>query len=235
MSKDEVVRIPVSELNQLLICKLCLGYFQDAHTITECMHTFCRSCIWAYFDRRDDGRSIPCPRCNTDIGFYHIAITKIIFDRNIQSIVDKIFPADVGDSRLIQQQLQQQVSGTYAGPVDQSAMEFTVKTMPDEQCEEVTRLPSIPKPSFKGKFDVTVKKIQKFVFARLDDGVQSTVGGADGIEVLFDGAVLDPKSDLSKFHPFLSPRDGTTEDGSAEQGGSTNNTLILHYRRKRQS
>eukprot|EP01033_Poteriospumella_lacustris_P016231 gene16231-11616_t len=234
MSKDEVVRIPVSELNQLLICKLCLGYFQDAHTITECMHTFCRSCIWTYFDRRDDGRSIPCPRCNTDIGFYHIAITKIIFDRNIQSIVDKIFPADVGDSRLIQQQLQQQVSGTYAGPVDQSAMEFTVKTIPDEQCDEVTRLPSIPKPSFKGKFDVTVKKIQKFVFARLDDGVQSTVTGADGIEVLFDGAVLDPKSDLAKFHPYLSPRDGTTEDGS-EQGGSTNNTLILHYRRKLQS
>ena len=31
-------------LNQHLICTLCMGYFNDACTIIECLHTFCRAC-----------------------------------------------------------------------------------------------------------------------------------------------------------------------------------------------
>jgi len=34
-----VARIPVTELNALLTCELCLGYYFNAATITECLHT----------------------------------------------------------------------------------------------------------------------------------------------------------------------------------------------------
>ena len=36
-------------LNQHLICTLCMGYFNDACTIIECLHTFCRVCIMKHF------------------------------------------------------------------------------------------------------------------------------------------------------------------------------------------
>jgi hypothetical protein len=236
MSNEEVVRISVKDLNRLLTCKLCLGYFQDAHTVTECMHTFCHACITSYFERLNDGRVIPCPTCGTEVGFYHIAVTKIIFDRNIQSIVDKIFPPDVNENRLIQQQLQQQV-GMHTGDVPMDdILEFTVKTLPDEECDASLRLPAIPKPSFKGKWDVSIRKIQKFVTARFDEALQESIGRAEGVEILFEGKVLDPKSDLSHFQSVLAnPSFASThtvpsgDDGAAKQNSLT---LLLHYRRK---
>ena len=32
-------------LNEMITCKICHGYLVDATTITECLHTFCKSCI----------------------------------------------------------------------------------------------------------------------------------------------------------------------------------------------
>ncbi|NXY39373.1 PCGF1 protein, partial [Pomatorhinus ruficollis] len=38
----------MKELNEHIVCFLCAGYFIDATTITECLHTFCKSCIVKY-------------------------------------------------------------------------------------------------------------------------------------------------------------------------------------------
>ncbi|CAM9855348.1 unnamed protein product, partial [Chrysoparadoxa australica] len=35
------------DLNPFLTCSLCKGYLRDPHTVTECVHTFCKSCIFA--------------------------------------------------------------------------------------------------------------------------------------------------------------------------------------------
>ena len=32
-------------LNEMITCKICHGYLVDATTVTECLHTFCKSCI----------------------------------------------------------------------------------------------------------------------------------------------------------------------------------------------
>lgn len=37
-------RIPITELNEQLTCVLCKGYFIDATTIIECLH----SCMYYY-------------------------------------------------------------------------------------------------------------------------------------------------------------------------------------------
>ena len=40
------VHINKTELLDLLKCPLCKGYYRTPYTINECMHTFCKSCIF---------------------------------------------------------------------------------------------------------------------------------------------------------------------------------------------
>jgi len=72
-------------LNEYLLCSLCEGYFKDAITIKECLHTFCKSCIYKYLAEKDD-----CPRCGVNLGTNPFELIK--YDRQMQSIVDKLFP-----------------------------------------------------------------------------------------------------------------------------------------------
>lgn len=37
-------------LNPYLTCSLCKGYLIDAITIMDCLHTFCKSCLFTYFE-----------------------------------------------------------------------------------------------------------------------------------------------------------------------------------------
>lgn len=48
-SWQEEVKVKMKELNEHIVCCLCAGYFIDATTITECLHT-CES-------QHDDGDS----------------------------------------------------------------------------------------------------------------------------------------------------------------------------------
>ena len=50
-SDSQLVTIDVKNINPHLICRICNGYFRDATTITECLHTFCKSCLL----------KVPCP------------------------------------------------------------------------------------------------------------------------------------------------------------------------------
>lgn len=43
MSLQEEVKVKMKELNEHIVCCLCAGYFIDATTITECLHT-CECC-----------------------------------------------------------------------------------------------------------------------------------------------------------------------------------------------
>ncbi|CAH3148014.1 unnamed protein product, partial [Porites evermanni] len=56
------VKLPLVNLNQHITCKLCNGYLVDAATITECLHTFCKSCLVRHIELVNR-----CPTCNTVI------------------------------------------------------------------------------------------------------------------------------------------------------------------------
>lgn len=43
VSLQEEVKVKMKELNEHIVCCLCAGYFIDATTITECLHT-CECC-----------------------------------------------------------------------------------------------------------------------------------------------------------------------------------------------
>ncbi|XP_053992370.1 polycomb group RING finger protein 3-like isoform X2 [Hylaeus volcanicus] len=81
-SKEDVCTLQTNEaldiefklgvLSDLLVCPLCEGFFKDAMTIKECLHTFCKSCIYLHLINEND----TCP----------------VRDVTIQNLVDKMFP-----------------------------------------------------------------------------------------------------------------------------------------------
>ncbi|XP_053167875.1 polycomb group RING finger protein 6 isoform X2 [Hemicordylus capensis] len=84
-SDDEEERmINLSELTPYIMCSICKGYFIDATTITECLHTFCKSCIVRHFYY-----SNRCPKCNIVVHQTQ-PLYNIRLDRQLQDIVYKL-------------------------------------------------------------------------------------------------------------------------------------------------
>ncbi|XP_046850717.1 polycomb group RING finger protein 1-like isoform X2 [Xenia sp. Carnegie-2017] len=81
---DKVVKI--REINPHIVCSLCAGYFIDATTITECLHTFCRRCIIKYLQL-----SKYCPTCNMKVHETQ-PLLNVRLDRTMQDIVYKVVP-----------------------------------------------------------------------------------------------------------------------------------------------
>merc|ERR1711997_257909 len=73
-------------LNEMITCKICHGYLVDATTVTECLHTFCKSCIVKHLED-----SNVCPECKDVIHQSH-PLDYIAYDRTLQDLVYKIVP-----------------------------------------------------------------------------------------------------------------------------------------------
>jgi hypothetical protein len=82
-----MVEFPLSNIHKYLICGLCSGYYRDPYTITECLHTFCKSCLFY---------SIACgchecPDCKVFLGNDPVKVA--VLDHALQELVDRIvFP-----------------------------------------------------------------------------------------------------------------------------------------------
>nr|XP_048273621.1 polycomb group RING finger protein 6-like [Myodes glareolus] len=83
-SDQEENLIPLSQLTPYISCYICKGYLIDAATITECLHSFCKSCIIKHFEH-----SNTCPKCNTVV---HEAKphNSLRLDPQLQNIVYKL-------------------------------------------------------------------------------------------------------------------------------------------------
>uniref|UniRef100_T1J8E1 RING-type domain-containing protein n=1 Tax=Strigamia maritima TaxID=126957 RepID=T1J8E1_STRMM len=79
-------RIKITDLNPHLMCVLCGGYFMDATTIIECLHSFCKSCIVRYLET-----SKYCPICDVQIHKTK-PLLNIRSDQTLQEIVYKLVP-----------------------------------------------------------------------------------------------------------------------------------------------
>ncbi|XP_031637425.1 polycomb group RING finger protein 3 [Contarinia nasturtii] len=84
-------RIKLHTLNKHITCEICSGYFIDATTVTECLHTFCKSCLVKHLEENNT-----CPRCGNVIHQSH-PLQYISFDRTMQDIVYKLVPNLQGD------------------------------------------------------------------------------------------------------------------------------------------
>lgn len=79
-------RLKMTDLNAQLMCVLCGGYFIDATTIIECLHSFCKSCIVRYLET-----SKYCPVCDVQIHKTK-PLLSIRSDQTLQEIVYKLVP-----------------------------------------------------------------------------------------------------------------------------------------------
>ncbi|MGH0158513.1 UNVERIFIED_CONTAM: hypothetical protein FKN15_035579 [Acipenser sinensis] len=59
-------KIKLWDINAHITCHLCEGYLIDATTVTECLHTFCRSCLVKYLEENNT-----CPTCRIVIHQSH--------------------------------------------------------------------------------------------------------------------------------------------------------------------
>ncbi|CAB3375140.1 polycomb group RING finger protein 3 isoform X2 [Cloeon dipterum] len=79
-------KIKLKTLNSHITCKICRGYLIDATTVTECLHTFCKSCLVKHLEENNT-----CPSCQIVIHQSH-PLQYISFDRTMQDIVYKLVP-----------------------------------------------------------------------------------------------------------------------------------------------
>jgi hypothetical protein len=84
----EVINIDKQKLVSYLKCPICKGIFRTPMTINECMHTFCKSCIYKHFYLNNLKDS--CPECGTKLGGK--PLETLIFDHSISVLVDILFP-----------------------------------------------------------------------------------------------------------------------------------------------
>ncbi|XP_059059438.1 polycomb group protein Psc-like [Achroia grisella] len=77
-------RTLLGEVNEHITCPLCHGYYIDATTIVECLHSFCRSCIIKHLQAKSY-----CPVCEMMI---NSAKPNIKLDKALQDIVYKLVP-----------------------------------------------------------------------------------------------------------------------------------------------
>lgn len=85
-SDSDEETLPLNQFFPYIRCGLCCGFLIDATTITECLHTFCKSCIVKHFFY-----SNRCPTCSITVHqtqpHYNIRP-----DRQLQDIVYKMVP-----------------------------------------------------------------------------------------------------------------------------------------------
>ena len=83
-----VKKVKKKELDPLLKCPLCVGFFRDAHTINECLCSFCKACIYKYFHASTKREN--CPTCDAQLGGK--PLKNVVADTTLQKIVDLLYP-----------------------------------------------------------------------------------------------------------------------------------------------
>ena len=83
-------RLNLHLINEHLICGLCSGYLIDAWTINECLHSFCRPCIFSYFNDNDENTA--CPTCST-VPHPATPLLGVTKDCWLQQLVYKLVPS----------------------------------------------------------------------------------------------------------------------------------------------
>ncbi|XP_078442466.1 DREB2A-interacting protein 2 [Wolffia australiana] len=82
-----LVKVKREVIVACMTCPLCHKLFRDATTISECLHTFCRKCI---YEKLIDEEVDCCPICKINLGCS--PVEKLRPDHNLQDVRAKIFP-----------------------------------------------------------------------------------------------------------------------------------------------
>ncbi|TVU41905.1 hypothetical protein EJB05_15464, partial [Eragrostis curvula] len=84
----EVMMVRRSLVAPCVTCGLCGGILRDPTTVSECLHSFCRKCI---FQKLEDEDINCCPTCTIDLGC--APLEKLRVDHSLLRIGLMVFPA----------------------------------------------------------------------------------------------------------------------------------------------
>ncbi|KFK23229.1 hypothetical protein AALP_AAs64694U000600 [Arabis alpina] len=87
MEGDMVATVKRETVAACMTCPLCDKLLRDATTISECLHTFCRKCI---YEKITEDEIESCPVCDIDLG--GAPLEKLRPDHILQDLRAKIFP-----------------------------------------------------------------------------------------------------------------------------------------------
>uniref|UniRef100_A0AAY5L9L2 RING-type domain-containing protein n=1 Tax=Esox lucius TaxID=8010 RepID=A0AAY5L9L2_ESOLU len=76
----------VKDFNRFITCHVCKGYLIKPTTVTECLHTFCKSCIVQHFDDSND-----CPECGIQVHETN-PLEMLRLDNTLEEIIFKLVP-----------------------------------------------------------------------------------------------------------------------------------------------
>jgi len=85
--KPLIINFKKNLLDDFITCGICNCYFNFAHTLVDCGHTFCRRCIYQHFKK---SKVAKCPRCGEGIEKNFSRSVKR--DPYKQSLVDLLYP-----------------------------------------------------------------------------------------------------------------------------------------------
>ncbi|KAK9288780.1 hypothetical protein L1049_017244 [Liquidambar formosana] len=85
---SQVVKVRREKLAACMTCPVCKKLLNDATTISECLHTFCRKCI---YEKITVEELDSCPVCNTNLGC--APLERLRVDHSMQDLRAKIFPS----------------------------------------------------------------------------------------------------------------------------------------------
>nr|XP_025037646.1 polycomb group RING finger protein 5 isoform X2 [Pelodiscus sinensis] len=87
----------VKDFNPHITCYICKGYLIKPTTVTECLHTFCKTCIVQHFEESND-----CPRCGNQVHETN-PLEMLRLDNTLEEIIFKLVPG------LREQELQREI------------------------------------------------------------------------------------------------------------------------------
>ncbi|XP_042764935.1 polycomb group RING finger protein 5 isoform X1 [Panthera leo] len=115
----------VKDFNPYITCYICKGYLIKPTTVTECLHTFCKTCIVQHFEDSND-----CPRCGNQVHETN-PLEMLRLDNTLEEIIFKLVPG------LREQELERE-------------SEFWKKNKPQENGQDDTSKVDKPKVDEEG-------------------------------------------------------------------------------------
>jgi len=214
------VAFELRSLNPFIMCTLCRGYLRDAHTIKECLHSFCKVCLHAFFDRLDRvHQKARCPRCDIVLDGLDPIKQSLRYDRSLQDFVDKILPEVVAKEDQLKQQIYganyrksssakeiefklpsarplastptpKKDSSTPVGGTRLNPTYIIFEVQPDNTESAEDPLPTIAKPFLRTATRLTIRQLKKFL------GTKGIDVPPDKMEVLCKGEIMGNEHSL---------------------------------------
>ncbi|KDO25499.1 hypothetical protein SPRG_20626 [Saprolegnia parasitica CBS 223.65] len=153
------LRLMPDALHAHLVCSLCYGYFRDVHTLSECLHSFCKSCLLRHLH----GGSRRCPICDMDLG----PTPHYVFDRTLNALLQKLMPeleaSDAALEAAFMHSTQESPRRSSSPRTETPYSDMAIHVVPDTEADECDQLPGLNHAQLKLPGHATVADVQKLI------------------------------------------------------------------------